>query len=960
MKKNRLFLSFAGLKQVVLLLTILLGFSLQSMATHISGGDLTYQHLGGYQYEVTLVLYRDCAGIPVQNPELITCTNASGSTVSFNVSLIPGTGNEITFPCFSTITTCNGGGAPGFQRYEYHGTVTLPASSNWKLKWEDCCRNCAITTISGGCNNSYLIEANLNNLIAPNDDSPYFTNYPVAFVCLGQNFTYNHGVVDSDGDSLSYSFINPRITGGNPVPFLSGYTATNFISSSTPITLNPNTGDINLTSSQLEVGITAILIEAFKNGVKVGSVMRDIQFQVQNCNPNVLPTATGINGTADFDTIVYANTPICFDIYTADANTDQTVSLNWNNAIPGATFTATNDQFPTGTFCWTPTAADARPQPYSFTVMVKDDNCAYNAFQVYSYQIFVPEIPKCNIHAGADFNSTNVCGTSTVTLMAGNGATTYGDSLVTYLWSTGETTPSITVTIDSTTSYSVNMNNSFFPCDDNFTINVNYPSTSDNTASGCNSYEWNGTTYTQSGAYTFSTLNSNGCDSTATLNLTIYSPSTDASSISGADSVVIGNSVTLNINGGNLGTNANWVWYADNCGGTPIGTGASIQVSPSVATTYYARAEGECNTSNCVSKSVGVIYCNPTGVTSNKTNNTICKGSSITLTVAGPINGTAVWKWYKSTCGPTSSTCSTNIAGTGASITVVPTTTTTYYVRAEGGVCGTTQCVSITVNVITTPASPCVISGPTTGLCNQSNVAYSVTNVPGVTYTWSVPTGATIASGQGTNSINVNFGTVISGTGTCSSGNVVCVKASNMCGTSAVRCLTVNLSPTAPTTITGSSTICKSQTGTYTCTSVFGATSYTWQAPTGWIIVSGQGTTTVSVKAGSCGGSLKVKANNACASSAFATKSISVKVCTKFENPDGNTFYIYPNPTNGELNFVMEGNPQRIEIYSILGEKVVDCSWTQKLDVSNLIEGVYLVRCYNENTVETTQLVIAK
>jgi hypothetical protein len=56
----------------------------------------------------------------------------------------------------------------------------------------------------------------------------------------------------------------------------------------------------------------------------------------------------------------------------------------------------------------------------------------------------------------------------------------------------------------------------------------------------------------------------------------------------------------------------------------------------------------------------------------------------------------------------------------------------------------------------------------------------------------------------------------------------------------------------------------------------------------------------------------------------------------------------------------MEGNPQRIEIYSILGEKVIDCSWSQKLDVSNLIEGVYLVKCYNENTVETTQLVISK
>jgi gliding motility-associated-like protein len=37
----------------------------------------------------------------------------------------------------------------------------------------------------------------------------------------------------------------------------------------------------------------------------------------------------------------------------------------------------------------------------------------------------------------------------------------------------------------------------------------------------CNSYTWNGQTYTQSGAYTFTTQTAQGCDSTITLNLTI-------------------------------------------------------------------------------------------------------------------------------------------------------------------------------------------------------------------------------------------------------------------------------------------------------------------------------------------------------------------------------------------------------------------------------------------------------
>ena len=51
------------------------------------------------------------------------------------------------------------------------------------------------------------------------------------------------------------------------------------------------------------------------------------------------------------------------------------------------------------------------------------------------------------------------------------------------------------------------------------------PTTSNISAIECDNYSWNGTTYTTSGVYTFATINSNGCDSTATLNLTI-NPST--------------------------------------------------------------------------------------------------------------------------------------------------------------------------------------------------------------------------------------------------------------------------------------------------------------------------------------------------------------------------------------------------------------------------------------------------
>ncbi|MBJ10297.1 MAG: hypothetical protein CMP66_02395, partial [Flavobacteriales bacterium] len=48
---------------------------------------------------------------------------------------------------------------------------------------------------------------------------------------------------------------------------------------------------------------------------------------------------------------------------------------------------------------------------------------------------------------------------------------------------------------------------------------INTTSTTDVTA--CDSYVWNGTSYDATGVYTFTTTNASGCDSTATLNLTI-------------------------------------------------------------------------------------------------------------------------------------------------------------------------------------------------------------------------------------------------------------------------------------------------------------------------------------------------------------------------------------------------------------------------------------------------------
>ncbi|MBR5982399.1 MAG: leucine-rich repeat protein, partial [Bacteroidales bacterium] len=77
-------------------------------------------------------------------------------------------------------------------------------------------------------------------------------------------------------------------------------------------------------------------------------------------------------------------------------------------------------------------------------------------------------------------------------------------------------------------------------CDSVVTLHltINQPTESNDTAISCGSYEWNGSTYTESGNYQFTMpeANANGCDSVANLHLTINQPT------EGNDTVTVCNS----------------------------------------------------------------------------------------------------------------------------------------------------------------------------------------------------------------------------------------------------------------------------------------------------------------------------------------------------------------------------------------------------------------------------------
>ena len=81
-------------------------------------------------------------------------------------------------------------------------------------------------------------------------------------------------------------------------------------------------------------------------------------------------------------------------------------------------------------------------------------------------------------------------------------------------------------------------------------------------------------------------------------------------------SICKGDPSTLTVTGGLLGAGASWQWYSGSCGSTSVGIGGQISVSPTSTTTFFVRAEGSCNTTNCVSVTVTVNNCS--GIETNE------------------------------------------------------------------------------------------------------------------------------------------------------------------------------------------------------------------------------------------------------------------------------------------------------------------------------------------------------
>ena len=273
-------------KLLLIVAAVLLAAGAQ--ASHILCQTLTLQYTGTPNvYMVKAYIYRDCGGIPAPTT-LALNYNDSSMGVSYNIVSMTMTSLQV-MPVFTCAPTtpflCSNGF--GIEVAEYSLLITLPfQSTSWHFWTSECCRSGALTTVNAPANSGAFIEARLDNLNYPTNSLPDFNIQNVPVFCLNQPAVYPNTATDVDGDSIVYTLISARdftstIPGtGVPLVYLPPYTYQDFISSSTPIYFDSTTGVASFTPDMVQQGVMVVLADEYRNGVKIGSSMRDINVMI--------------------------------------------------------------------------------------------------------------------------------------------------------------------------------------------------------------------------------------------------------------------------------------------------------------------------------------------------------------------------------------------------------------------------------------------------------------------------------------------------------------------------------------------------------------------------------------------------------------------------------------------------------------------------------------------------------
>lgn len=653
-------------------------FSKQSLASHAAGGEITYQWISGSTYKVNFIFYRDCAG--TTEPATVTlgyANNCTGfcSTLTLNkaTTTMAGAlnGTEVSIGCPNSQSTCVSVSnvIPGYREWVYSGNVTLTTQcAGWRFFTCTNARNNAINNLVTPGSQTLYVEATLNNLVAQGNSSPFFANKPTPYVCTSTPLNYSNVAIDPNNDSLVYDIIQPRTASAavaacptTPSPIAFSNTtlynlSTNPLDCNNSFVFNSTNGQMTFTASNQQVAALAVRVREYRNGILIGSIIRDIQVIVRNCInaiaiPNFRLDTASISGGSWIGNRIEncGGNAMTFCISSKTSTPNAKIVISSNNAIsaPGSSVSYTNQWSDSvrACFSWTPSALDTGLKAITFTI--KDSTCTtpntIPIIQTYIIPVYITPVTQI-------IKDTVLCFGSTIQLLSVGGSQ--------FTWSVlpgGSPLSSLSCT---------NCNNPIASP----TVTTQYVVTS-NLTSVCNINKDTVTVGVAFVPFAPATTTSNYCQGgpTAPLQAT---PTT-------------GNTL---------------LWYTTPTGGT----GSATAISPSTATVgSFSVYVSQKNSAGCesirsvVTYNVNVVPTIP--VVTTPVN--YCQNQSASPLIATASAGNTL-RWYTVPTG-----------GTFTSTPFTPSTTTlgttTYYVSQFSGFCESAR-VAIVFNVNPIPSSPIV------------------------------------------------------------------------------------------------------------------------------------------------------------------------------------------------------------------------------------------------------------
>ena len=428
---------------------LLTGLAQNVQATHVQGTEMTYVCTAPGVYEVKLKIYRDCSGIPAPATASLNI-KSQGCNPGRSINMSKISSGVIGNPYCPQITVgCNNPNSvyPNFEETIFAATVIFSQAElqcpDWIFSWTECCRPNTANLQGQG---SFYSEAYLNIGTPTNpiyNDSPIFGSLVVPYVNAYKPITFSTYATD-DEDSLVYSFTSPleapavasayqnypsiiihdpdtnstKIATApaglysstfpmhsfnvdwsqtNPVatPYIS-LNSQNGSLSFTPTAYFPNTPSVQ----GLNKYVLVVKVDEYRkiNGqpVKIGTIRRDMFITVMDCGPNVNPrvsnpVANGQPITPNTLITLRPGTPLNLTLAASDDNNNDILEMtsDANQIMPGATFSVSQGNRPTGTLVWVPTPADVRDQIYYFRVTVKDNACPLRGVQMQTFGVRV-------------------------------------------------------------------------------------------------------------------------------------------------------------------------------------------------------------------------------------------------------------------------------------------------------------------------------------------------------------------------------------------------------------------------------------------------------------------------------------------------------------------------------------------------------------------------------------------